>query len=81
MDVMIVDDEPAARRILRGCCATEPDLDVVGEFTNAQDALAAIRRSPPQLLFLDIQMNTMSGMQLARAIDLGTLPMIVFGTD
>jgi two-component system LytT family response regulator len=80
MDVMIVDDEAAARRILRGCCATEPDLDVVGEFADAQEALAAIRRHPPHLLFLDIQMNTMSGMQLARSLDPEALPLIVFVT-
>ncbi|GAA0707198.1 LytTR family DNA-binding domain-containing protein [Dokdonella soli] len=80
MDVMIVDDEPAARRILRGCCAAEPDLDVVGEYADAQDALAAIRRRVPHLLFLDIQMNTMSGMQLARSLDPGVLPLIVFVT-
>jgi two-component system, LytTR family, response regulator len=80
MDVMIVDDEAAARRILRGCCAAEPDLDVVGEFADAQEALAAIRRHPPHLLFLDIQMNTMSGMQLAQSLDPEVLPLIVFVT-
>jgi two-component system LytT family response regulator len=80
MDVMIVDDEAAARRILRGCCAAEPDLDVIGEFDDAQEALAAIRSQPPHLLFLDIQMNTMSGMQLARSLDPVALPLIVFVT-
>src|SRR5205085_1771671 len=80
MDVMIVDDEAAARRILVDCCAAEPDLQVVGEFADAQEALAAIRRRPPHLLFLDIQMDTMSGMQLARSLNPQALPLIVFVT-
>lgn len=80
MDVVIVDDEPAARRSVRECCAKEPDLRVVGEFADARAALEAIRLSPPQVLFLDIQMDSMTGMELARALDPGTLPLIVFVT-
>ena len=80
MNVIIVDDEPAARRALRESCATESDLTVIGEYADAQTAIAAIRQRAPDLLFLDIQMDGMSGMQLARALDPATLPMIVFVT-
>jgi two-component system, LytTR family, response regulator len=80
MDVMIVDDEPAARRSVRECCAREPDLNVIGEYADARAALEAIRIRPPQLLFLDIQMDSMTGMELARALDPLTLPLIVFVT-
>jgi two-component system, LytTR family, response regulator len=80
MDVIIVDDEPAARRAVRECCEREPDLRVVGEYGDSAAALEAIRRAPPQLLFLDIQMDSMTGMQLARALDPETLPLIVFVT-
>jgi two-component system LytT family response regulator len=80
MEVMIVDDEPAARRSVRECCAREPDLAVVGEFGDPRAALEAIRSRPPQLLFLDIQMDAMTGMELARALDPATLPLIVFVT-
>lgn len=80
MDVVIVDDEPAARRTLRECCAAEPDLTVTGEYVDAESALAAIRRRTPHLLFLDIHMDGMSGMQLARSLDPQTLPLIVFVT-
>lgn len=80
MDVIIVDDEPAARRTLRESCAAEPDLHVIGEYADANEALAAIRQRPPHLLFLDIQMDGMSGMQLARSLDTDTLPLIVFVT-
>ena len=69
MDVMIVDDEPAARRTVRECCEREPDLRVIGEFGDPRAALEAIRSQRPQVLFLDIQMDSMSGMALARALD------------
>jgi two-component system LytT family response regulator len=80
MDVIIVDDEPAARRTVRECCEREPDLRVVGEYGDSSAALEAIRREPPQVLFLDIQMDSMTGMALARALDPHTLPLIVFVT-
>jgi two-component system, LytTR family, response regulator len=80
MTVIIVDDEAAGRRTLREFCEAEPDLDVVGEFGDAVAALAAIRLQPPQLLFLDIQMDPMNGIDLARALDPTQLPSLVFVT-
>jgi two-component system, LytTR family, response regulator len=80
LDVMIVDDELAGRRTLRECCAREPDLKVVGEYGDSRAALEAIRKKPPHLLFLDIQMDSLDGLSLARSLDPGTLPLIVFVT-
>jgi two-component system, LytTR family, response regulator len=80
MDVIIVDDEPAARRTVRECCEREPDLRVVGEYGDSRTALEAIHRKPPEVLFLDIQMDSMTGMALARALDPEHLPLIVFVT-
>jgi two-component system, LytTR family, response regulator len=80
MDVVIVDDEPTARRTLRECCAREPDLRIVGEYGDSRSALDALRTQPPHLLFLDIQIDSMSGISLARALDPQTLPLIVFVT-
>jgi len=65
MDVMIVDDERVARQTVRECCEAEPDLAVIGEYANAAAALAAIRRRPPHLLFLDVQLGATSGIDLA----------------
>lgn len=79
MNVFIVDDEPAARRILRDCCEREPDLKIVGEFDNADDAVEAIRRAPPDLVFLDIALGAKSGIDVARALDRDA-PEIVFVT-
>jgi two-component system LytT family response regulator len=80
MDVVIVDDEPSARRTLREFCAREPDLQVVGEFGDSAGALEAIDVKAPHLLFLDIQIDGLSGIQLARTIDPSRLPLIVFVT-
>ncbi len=80
MNVIIVDDEAAGRRTLREYCEAESDLRVVGEFGDPVAALAAIRAQPPELLFLDIQMDPMNGIDLARALDLAQLPSLVFVT-
>jgi DNA-binding NarL/FixJ family response regulator len=50
MDVMIADDEPAARRTVRECCEREPDLRVIGEFGDPRAALEAIRSQRPHVL-------------------------------
>jgi two-component system, LytTR family, response regulator len=80
IEVVIVDDEPAARRTLRECCLREPDLHIAGEYGDGRSALAAILASPPDLLFLDIQIDTVNGIALARSLDQQNLPDIVFVT-
>jgi len=80
MDVIIVDDELAGRRTLREYCEAEGDLRVVGEYGDGVAALAAIRSKPPQLLFLDIQMDPLNGIELARALEPAHLPSLVFVT-
>jgi len=80
MDVIIVDDEPAARRTLHEFCAAEGDLRVVGEYADGVSALAAIRTQPPQLLFLDIHMGPLNGIELARSLQPSQLPSLVFVT-
>src|SRR3982074_1331290 len=69
MDVIIVDDEQAGRRTLREFCEAEGDLRVVGEYADGATALAAMRTQPPQLLFLDIQMDPPNGIELARSLE------------
>jgi two-component system, LytTR family, response regulator len=80
MDVIIVDDELAGRRTLREYCQREGDLRVVGEYADGVTALEAIRRMRPQLLFLDIQMDPMNGIDIARALQASELPSLVFVT-
>jgi two-component system LytT family response regulator len=80
MKVIIVDDEPAARRTLRECCERESDLEVVGEFGDTSGALTAIAASVPDLLFLDIHIDALSGIDLARALPEDAAPLVVFVT-
>jgi two-component system LytT family response regulator len=80
MDVIIVDDELAGRRTLREFCESEQDLCVVGEYGDGTVALAEIRAKRPQLVFLDIQMDPLNGIDLARALAPQDLPSLVFVT-
>src|SRR5277367_3242422 len=80
MNVIIVDDEQAGRRTLREYCEAEGDLRVLGEYGDGVSALAAIRTQQPQLLFLDIQMDPLNGIDLARALEPSQLPSLVFVT-
>jgi two-component system LytT family response regulator len=80
LDVVIVDDETAARRTLRECCARQADLRITGEYADSAEALEAVRADPPDVLFLDVQMTPLTGIALARALDPNTLPQIVFVT-
>jgi two-component system LytT family response regulator len=80
MNVIIVDDEQAGRRSLREFCEAEGDLKVVGECSDGASALAEIRAKRPQLLFLDIQMSPINGIEIARALDPDQLPSLVFVT-
>jgi two-component system LytT family response regulator len=80
MDVIIVDDETAGRRTLREYCEAEHDLRVVGEFADGEAALCAIRAARPHLLFLDIQMDPLNGIELARSLEPEILPSLVFVT-
>jgi two-component system LytT family response regulator len=80
IDVIIVDDEMASRRTLRDCCAVEADLRVVGEYADGHEAITAIGALRPHLLFLDVQMEPLNGIDLARALDPTRLPSIVFVT-
>lgn len=78
--VLIVDDEPLARRRLRKLAEADPDLKVIGECANADEAEKVIRNLHPRLLFLDIQMPRKSGFDLLAEINPAQLPLVVFVT-
>lgn len=80
LSVVIVDDEPAARRTLRECCERETDLAIIGEYGDATSALSALRARPPDLLFMDIQIDRSNGIALVRSLEAENLPVIVFVT-
>ncbi|HWZ61789.1 MAG TPA: LytTR family DNA-binding domain-containing protein [Steroidobacteraceae bacterium] len=80
MRAIIVDDEAAARKVLRERCATEQDIEVVGEYADAESALAGLRAAAADVIFLDVKMGRVSGMQLAQALGPTYAPLIVFVT-
>lgn len=80
MTVLIVDDEPLAREELRRLLDGAPDVEVVGECANAIEAIGAINRRTPQVVFLDIQMPRVSGLEMLGMLDPERMPRIVFLT-
>jgi DNA-binding LytR/AlgR family response regulator len=65
---MIVDDEPLAVKLLESFVAKTPELKLLGSFTDSVEAINAIKEQEPNLLFLDIQMPDLNGMELAHMI-------------
>ena len=80
MRALIVDDEPIARRVLREELETFDNIEIVGEADNGESALSSIANSQPDLVFLDLQMPTMSGLQMLDHLKGGRLPVIVVVT-
>jgi len=66
MRVLLVDDEPPARRKLRRLLAPHSDVEVVGEAGSGEEAVRAIGETPADLVFLDIQMPDMDGFEVLR---------------
>lgn len=78
--VLIADDEPPARAKVRRFLAADPEVDVVGEAGSGPEAVEAIRRLRPELLFLDIQMPGADGFGVLAALEGEALPHVVFVT-
>ena len=78
LSCIIVDDEPLAVKLLESFVNKTPDLELLGSYTDSVEAINAVRNLQPNLLFLDIQMPDLNGMQLAHMLPDGTR--IVFTT-
>lgn len=74
----IIDDEPLAVSLLENYVKKTPFLELRGGFGSAVEAMATLRETPVQLLFLDIQMPELSGLELARILPSDTR--IIFTT-
>jgi two-component system LytT family response regulator len=77
---LIVDDEPPARASLRVLLARDPGVRVVGECGSGPEALEALRRLRPGLVFLDVQMPEMDGFDVLEQLGTAAPPAIVFVT-
>jgi two-component system, LytTR family, response regulator len=78
MKALIVDDERLARAELRRLLAAHPEVEIVGEAQNGEEALALIGGLAPALLFLDIQMPGVGGFDLLERLD--DMPQVIFTT-
>lgn len=80
LTALIVDDETPSREELKALLTSAPDIEIVGECANAIEGLSAVHRLRPDVLFLDIQMPRVSGLEMVGMIEASALPHIVFVT-
>ena len=77
---LIVDDEPLARERVRMMLGMHDDVAVIGEVGDGQQAIDAIRQERPDLVFLDVQMPSVDGFGVLRALEGEIMPYVVFVT-
>ncbi|MGC2421322.1 MAG: LytTR family DNA-binding domain-containing protein [Candidatus Acidiferrales bacterium] len=80
LTTLIVDDEPLARDGLRMLLSRDPEIAALCEAKNGREAVAAIRNSRPDLVFLDVQMPEMDGFAVVREVGAEQMPAVVFVT-
>jgi two-component system LytT family response regulator len=78
--VAVVDDEPLARSGVIARLARHADIEVIAQYADGAAALAGIARHPPDLLFLDIEMPTLHGIDMLDAIAPEQRPLVVLLT-
>ena len=77
---LIVDDEPLARERLAGLLAAEPDIEIIGQCRDGEEAVRAILEHTPDLVFLDIQMPQMNGFEVIETVGAEKMPLVIFVT-
>lgn len=80
LTALIIDDEAPSRDELRALLGAHADIEVLGECANALEGIAQIHRLRPDVVFLDIQMPRVSGLEMVGMIEPAALPHIVFVT-
>jgi two-component system LytT family response regulator len=80
MRALIVDDEAPARAKIRRLLMAQSDVEIAGEATTGREAVALIKRTQPDIVFLDIQMPHLDGFGVLDALDADGAPYVVFVT-
>jgi two-component system LytT family response regulator len=80
ISALVVDDEPIARHAIARLLREDPDIDLLGECGDGASAVIAIRSQRPDLVFLDIQMPAMTGMDVVASIGPAHMPATIFVT-
>lgn len=77
---IVVDDEELARRGIELRLQAHPDIEVIAQCENGREALEAIAREQPDLMFLDIQMPGLSGLDVLARMPQESAPIVIFVT-
>lgn len=80
LTALVVDDEPIARRAIVRLLDADTQIEVLGECGDGASAVEAIRNQSPDLVFLDIQMPAMTGLDVIAAIGAQRMPATIFVT-
>jgi len=78
MKAIIIDDERLARAELRRILAAHPEIEIAGEASNGDQALALVAQTLPDLLFLDVQMPGLTGFDVLERLE--DIPQVIFTT-
>lgn len=77
---LIVDDEPLARDRIREMLKEHPEVEVIGEARNGQEAIDSITNHNPDLVFLDVQMPDLDGFDVLQNLKAEQIPLVIFVT-
>jgi len=80
INTLLVDDEPLALDYLRELLKAESDFEVVGQCRNGREALKVLGEGAVDLVFMDVQMPGMTGLEVIAEVQADILPMVVFAT-
>ncbi|MEG3766220.1 two-component system response regulator BtsR [Alteromonas sp. 14N.309.X.WAT.G.H12] len=80
LSAIVIDDEPLAREELCELLAETSVIEVLGQAANAIEGLDLIEQHQPDILFLDIEMPQISGLELLAMLDVDTMPYVVLVT-
>ena len=77
---LIVDDEPLAREYLQSLLEREADFELVGECSDGHSAAKYLSKNEVDLVFLDVQMPEMNGLEVVEQVGVDNMPIVVFVT-
>ena len=80
MKILVVDDEPLARQVIRRSLARIPGMSCVGECATREEAIAAIVERRPDVVLLDIQLGRVSAFDIIEEIGAEAMPLVIFVT-
>ncbi|MDQ4122391.1 MAG: LytTR family DNA-binding domain-containing protein [Acidobacteriota bacterium] len=77
---IIADDMPLARSRIKRFLKTDSEIEIICECSSGTEAIEAINRLKPDLVFLDVEMPGISGFEVLQAIKLDPMPVVIFAT-